>query len=282
MLEHGPKRVALLQKDRLLVPLTVEKILRLVDAAAGNGRCILGTEGENAGVRDHGRLEPVFADRLKHGMDLFARTFGRRAVFDDLFGAETRNVVERVGQPAERRASVRQRGDLVDGRRKGIVLFRFGRGFVRHVRQTDARGALADAEMPQTVDDPAGFVQKEKIAVASHQLDDEPQLHLVHEFVAPGEGEDRDAVQSLLFDRNDATADQVFPEQHAERGRGFRVFEILCDRLDASVFRMDTEHQLHAACVRRVNVQNDDIFIGLLHLVDLSADKVLKFPYASV
>ena len=136
--------------------------------------------------------------------------------------------------------------------------------------------------MTHTVDDRTALIDEKQISVPAHQFDNEAHLDGVHEFIPPGEREYRDAVQTLLRDRNDAAADQIFAEQHAKRGRSLRILIILRDRLDAAVLGMDTKHQFHTPRVRRVYMQDHDIFVGLLHLVDLAADKRLQLMYARV
>ena len=76
-------------------------------------------------------------------------------------------------------------------------------------RKADARGVLADAEVPHAVDDTIAFIEQKEVPVPSHQLDDKLHLDRVVKLVTPGQGEDRDAVQARLLNGDDAAADEI-------------------------------------------------------------------------
>ena len=187
-----------------------------------------------------------------------------------------------IAQPIPRHPTVRLRFKLFLRCAERIQLFRLRRSFVRNVRQADARRLFRNAEMPHAVHDTVLRIKQKHVAVPSHQLDHKPHLYGVKQFVLAVQRHHGDSIPTVLLKRCDAAPDQMLSKQHTEGGSDFGILEIVRDKLHATVFRVDAEHEFYAPDGGCVNVQNENVFIRLLYFVDLSADKSLQLLHAGV
>ena len=120
------------------------------------------------------------------------------------------------------------------------------------------------------IDDLTVFPDQDQVALAAHQLADEPEFGPVAQFIGGLKVQGEDAVQALLADGGQPPAAQVFAQQQAEHRRGGRVLDGDGRKMQPRSCPGQNHQPAHRPAV--VQVQNNAIPVGLPYFIHAGTD----------